>query len=78
MKSRIFAALIAAAALPVAAQTASAARVDPQGQDKVQKVEKKALPDSKIGPKDCARLEKARNKQVKKDAKKKSNPKTAA
>lgn len=78
MKKRIFAALVAAAALPVAAQTAGTPRVDPQGQNRVQKVENKAVADGKIAPKDCAGLKKAQNKQDRKIAKKKTNRKTAA
>jgi hypothetical protein len=76
MKSRIFAALVAAAALPVAAQTAGTPGVDSQDRNNVQKVESKAAGGGKAAPKDCAGLQKARND--KKIAKKKSNRKTAA
>ena len=104
MKSTFLAALIAAAALPVAAQTPSTPRVDQRqanqeariqqgvksgeltpkeaatlekGQDKVQKMENKAVADGKVTPKERARLERAQNKQSKKIAKKKNNLKKA-
>jgi CRISPR/Cas system-associated endoribonuclease Cas2 len=104
MKSTILAALLAAAALPVAAQTPSTPRVDQRqanqeariqqgatsgeltpketaklekGQDKVQKMENKAVADGKVTPKERAKLERAQNKQSKKIAKKKHNPKKA-
>lgn len=46
-----------------------------KGQDKVQKMENKAVADGKVTPKERAKLEKAQDKQSKKIAKKKHNPK---
>jgi hypothetical protein len=78
MKSTILAALLAAAALPVAAQTPSTPRVDQrQASQEVQKMENKAVADGKVTPKERARLERAQNKQSKKIAKKKNNLKKA-
>jgi CRISPR/Cas system-associated endoribonuclease Cas2 len=48
-----------------------------KGQDKVQKMENKAVADGKVTPKEQAKLERAQNKQSKKIAKKKNNPKKA-
>jgi hypothetical protein len=76
MKKSIFGALVVAAALPVAAQTANTPRADPQGPNKVQQSEKAAA-GGKATPKDCAALQKARGKEGK-IAKKKSTRKAAA
>ena len=71
MTPKLLAALLAAAVLPVAAQTATA-RVDtrPTTQDTRKQP---AKCDASVTPKECARLAKSKNKQNKKIAKQKQD-----
>jgi hypothetical protein len=73
MKSTILAALAAAAVLPVAAQTDSTPRVDTRQANQEARIQQGAQSGA-LTPKETGRLDKAQNKQSRKIAKKKPNP----
>jgi hypothetical protein len=77
MKLSALAALVAAVALPVAAQT-NTPRVDQRGQAKVEAKHDKAKADGKVSAKERAKLAKVQNKESRKISRKTHNKRTTA